>query len=125
MADVTSIISEPLVQAGAMGAVILYCLITDFINRREGRRIEAERIAYEKEREKKAQEREDKCQANMDKLRSEASTQLAHLHAESNAILRTFISIARKHFGVKINTPLAEIETDTILRRTEDEHRPR
>ncbi len=126
MADptsLTSIISEPLVQAGGLGAVILYCLVTDFITRRENRRIEAERLTRENAREARAQEREDACNKNMMKMKEEHTREMGALTRESHSILRTFIKIAQRQYGIKMQTPIQELETDTLVRKAEsNEH---
>lgn len=112
MTDLTTIISEPLVQGGIAGAVILYCLVTDFTQRRENRRIEAARILREEQREIKAQAREEKCEANMRELQAEHRKELRAITHDYNKVMQVLVVTVRKHFKVHMDTPVSELETD-------------
>jgi len=102
-ASIATIISEPLLQAGVLGAFAFYCLYTDWSTRRDNKLMEAARIKREEERERKAEKRESDCIARIQQLENRHQQQMMGALVRNTAVVEAFL----KERGIEIpRTPL-------------------
>ena len=110
MVDPVTIFSEPLVQFGIAGVVIGYALFTDFLSRKEARRMEAARIKREEEREAKAEAREKECVARIQHLENRHKHELLGVIVRNNQLIEAFL----KDKGISImKTPLPDFSQES------------
>jgi hypothetical protein len=88
---VTTLISEPLAQAGVVGAILIYCLYTDWRSRVDNRKMEIARIAREAEMQKDAQRREDQCNDRMREMQNRHNQQILGVIVRNNSLIECFL----------------------------------
>lgn len=100
MSDATAILTEPLMQYGAIGAILIYCLYTDWQSRRENRRIESDR-------DKRDAKREEDCVSRIRQLEDRNTRFIQSVSGATNAVLKDLVDVLREK-GINLKTPLPD-----------------
>ncbi len=132
MSDAISIISEPLVQYGAIGVVLAYALVTDWIARKNQRKDKADAEEAQRKRDEaqevKEEQREKDCVARIRQLEERQMRFMQTVSLRTNNVLEEFTQELRRH-NINLKTPLPDIvtpfdedETRAIPRKAKNEH---